>query len=80
MNKAEITYKHKHDTEDVLQVIKGWLLATTYITPTKIKKTKPHIGRWYIKIKTGTGKVEQEKWLLQFANQNVLDTATSQFV
>ena len=50
MNKAEITYKHKHDTEDVLQVIKGWLLATTYITPTKIKKkqTKPHIGRWYI--------------------------------
>ena len=39
MNKAEITYKHKHDTEDVLQVIKGWLLATTYITPTKIKKT-----------------------------------------
>jgi len=49
-SKAQITYTQKHNTKDILQVIKGWYSANTYITPKKnflnIKQT--HMGWWYI--------------------------------
>jgi len=30
---SEIVYRQKHDTKDILQVIKRWYSTTTYITP-----------------------------------------------
>ena len=35
----KLAYTQKHNTEDMLQVIKRWYSATTYITPNK-RKTK----------------------------------------
>jgi len=54
--------------KDILQAIKGWFSAATYIT---LKH------EMIIRLKQKLG---EEKGLLQFANQNVLDTSTGQFV
>jgi len=39
------------DTKDMLQAIKGWYSATTYITPKKIKTHKTKTNDTYIYIK-----------------------------
>jgi len=39
-SKAQITYTQKHNTKDILQVIKGGYSANTYITPRKFFKHK----------------------------------------
>ena len=50
-------------------MIKGWYSTTTYIIPKKIK-TQTNIHRLLIR---SNAKLGQEKRLLQFANENVLE-------
>ena len=58
--------------KDILQAIKGWYSTTSYITPTKIKKTQKNKHEMIVYLNQKLG---EEKGLLQFANQNILDVS-----
>jgi len=62
--------------KDILHAIKMFYPATTFISHKKIKKTQKQTWN----DSTFKSEIGRRKGLLQFANQNILDTATSQFV
>jgi len=61
---AIFAYTQKHNTKDILQAIKGWHSATTYITPKKIKKTHKNQHEMIVHLNQ---KLREEEKLLQFA-------------
>jgi len=63
--------------KDILHAIKMLYPATTFISHKKIFKNTQK-QTW--NDSTFKSEIGRRKGLLQFANQNILDTATSQFV